>query len=324
MNQETNNRKDDMKLLLLKQPYLITMARHDFNVHESRVFLKVIECLQPRMIHDKAPHEISEDDLGNLEVKIPVKEIIKSSNYDEIRTALKKLTKKEIVVEERDENGNIVSELFTNLLMAGGLKHRTSFCELLIHKKVVPHLIGLNNNYTRFSAKPAFDCSSPNTMKLYLMCSHFRDIKQIDVRLESFKNWLRIEKKYSRIFDIRKRVIDPAIKELKKKADVWFEISKNIKEGRKVVGWKFNIYNKDKVSKKLPASEISNFEAIEKRMIDSFHLSAKQAKKVAKSVEKQALNKTLHAIQLQKINGKIQNLGGYTRKVLNEKFNLNI
>ena len=324
------SKDDDMKVLL-KQPYFVTMAKHDFNVHESRVFLKVIKSLQPKMVYDKSPFEIKKDELGHLEIKVQAKDLVKSGNYDDVRRALKHLTKKEIVVEERNEKGEVTSELFTNLLMAGELEYRSSICNLLVHKKIVPHLIGLNKNYTQYLYQPAFNSSSPNTMKLYMMCAHFREKKQINVNLDTLKDLLRIDNKYNRVYDIKKWILSPAMRELKAKADVWFDIAERIKDGRRMIGWKFNIYTKKEPDKKLPKPTKANAEApakklsaTEKRLQEQFHLSPKQSAKVTKAVKKDDLAKAMYDMKLVIMNDKVMNIGGYAATFLSKRFDIKL
>ena len=56
------------------------------------------------------------------------------------------------------------------------------------------------------------------------------------------RKWLQIEEKYKTPSKIKESILDSAMKELKKKADVWFDIANRITKGCRFWGWEFNIY----------------------------------------------------------------------------------
>lgn len=112
------------------------------------------------------------------------------------------------------------------------------------------------DNYTKIAILPIFKTSSKHTANIYKYISHFRDMKVVYCKLDSFKKFMNIENRYKTVSDIKRRVISPAIKELKEKADVWFDIAERVMDGRKFVGWKFNIYTKEpKKTKKAAKKE---------------------------------------------------------------------
>jgi plasmid replication initiation protein len=63
--------------------------------------------------------------------------------------------------------------------------------------------------------------------------------------VDSLKLRLQLSEKYKRAIFVKNFILNPAVDELKKKSDVWFEILDPIKEGRKVVGWEIKIHKKD-------------------------------------------------------------------------------
>ena len=157
-------------------------------------------------------------------------------------------------------------------------------------------------------------------MRIYQYISHFRDLKQINVHAQNIRDTLGISDKYKAIDDLKKWVVNPAMKELGGKADVWFDIAENIKEGRRVVGWKFNIYSKDGASKKTKkerlvrgTEEKEEKERMFKRLVEFYELGDAQAKKAIEKIPLKDLHKVLMPIQYMKLGGRIHSsTGAYT------------
>ena len=188
--------------------------------------------------------------------------------------------------------------------------------------------------YTKYSLDVAFKTSSPNTFKLYQYFSHFKDKQQIQCSVDTIKKWLLIENKYHHPSKIKEKILVPASKELKEKADVWFEVVEHIKKGRKMLGWKFKIYTKE------DEKEVKNNDLMDQysednknffdRLVTYFCLSEAQAGLVIAFCQqgeekKKSVAKVLYEIQLQNINKEIKHsIGGLTATKLKKSLGLSI
>jgi plasmid replication initiation protein len=120
--------------------------------------------------------------------------------------------------------------------------------EIQLDRDLAPEMLALANSYSQYLLDVAFNSSSIYVAKLYLFVRHWRDKTKKSVMISELKEWLGLEDKYEKSKDFRKRILDPAIKELKNRADVWFEIDKPIKLGKPIVGYIFRIYTKSNTS----------------------------------------------------------------------------
>lgn len=285
MKKECLSDEDTMQTLI-KQPYAITMANQTFNKHEQRIMLRVLEALQVTMNEyrhiDKqgnhlryyTPSEVRKTNLGDTIIRIAPKYLLPagSKNHEEVKKAVKSLTKKGIEIKNKNKDGKIISEVYTNVITVGKYENQTEFVELTIYKDFVPQLLALardflgkNNdktadNYTSYFLEPSFKFSSKYTMRMYQYASHHRDFagkKPVVVRLKSLREWLGIEEKYKEPYTIKQQILTPVIRELKDKADVWFEIIGRVMENRKMIAWKFSIYTKKQEKKFLAAKPIN-------------------------------------------------------------------
>ena len=62
----------------------------------------------------------------------------------------------------------------------------------------------------------------------------FAKIGKREITLEKFKQQLELENKYNRFFDIKRRIIEPAVQELRKKSNLIIEW-RPVRKGRAVV-----------------------------------------------------------------------------------------
>jgi len=115
---------------------------------------------------------------------------------------------------------------------------------LQLDNDLVPEMLALANNYSQYLLDVAFNSSSIYVAKLYLFLSHWKDKTKKSVMISELREWLVLGDKYEKSKDFRKRILDPAIKELKSRADVWFDIDRPIKLGKSIIGYVFKIYIK--------------------------------------------------------------------------------
>jgi len=336
--------KDTMKKFLQKQPYRITIARHKLGIHQCRIMVRVVEQLQPYMHMEEIDHTSEVEDVW---VTIKVSELVLQGNYKPLQEALNSLkSKKECVMHFIEEKATIL-EIGTNLIQAYKYEHGAEEVKVQISGHLLPQMVSLARGYTKYSVDVAFQTSSPNVFKLYQFIAHFRDKKQIELKVKTLREWLRIETKYDKPAEIVRRILNPAMQELKEKADVWFEIAQRVTEGRRMIGWKFNIYTKPGMRKIKPpvASVLSEEKTVPKApsyapvingssspsttktpltetLSKDFQLSEWQAKKIVNKVPEKEIHRTLYDIRLASQDKRIKSLGGYTAQVFDQKFNL--
>jgi len=314
---------------LIRQSWATTIARHRLSTAEHRIMTRILERLQPEMSIKLNIDEIKSEE--NRVLKFLAKSLMPegSTHHAELRRALQGLTKKDISFKKKLIKGSVY--IYTHLIQEVRYETYSEFVEIEISKSIMPCFLALAHGYTKYNSEISFNASSSNIMKIYQYISHFREKKQIQINIDKFKDMLGLGGKYPEPRHFKQWVLTPAIKELKKVADVWFSIADVVKEGRKVVGWKLNIHKK-RVAKKLPiAIPTEKDTQLKLKLIDDFHLGVNQAQKVVdwskESDNLKLLQRELYDLHILKINGKIGrlgSLGAYVVKTLNEKFGLKL
>ena len=233
--------------IMLRQPYAITLSQHTLNKHEMRVMLRIVEALQPDIRYNRSAKEVGQTIFGNKLLQLRTKDLlpIGSKNHACIHSAIRSLRQKDIKIEvTHPKKGTYTSH--TGLILKGNYFHNNEFIEIELCKDLLPCFLGLAKNYSKYLLEVAFNSSSPNVMKLYQYVSHHYWNKQLsrDLTIEEIREWLQLGDKYKQSSNLRLRVLKPAIKELKEKADVYFKIVKAIPQGKQIIGWKIKIFKK--------------------------------------------------------------------------------
>jgi len=111
--------------------------------------------------------------------------------------------------------------------------------ELAFWHEVVPHLVMLREKFTTYRLSQAAGLRSLYSWRMLELLMQFKSTGLLRIPIEQF--WDAVEAPAScrkDFFNLRNRVIDPAVKELKEKDGLKIEWDR-VKEGRKVVGLEF-------------------------------------------------------------------------------------
>ena len=317
-----NENKDTMKQFLQKQPHRLTIAKHKLGIHQMRVMAHLVNKLQPFMSMQVDYNKLMDD----VWVDISVGELTKGGNVKPLRVALDDLMKKIVRIMHYLPDEAAFLEIGTTIIKEYKYKHGDEFVRIQISGSLLPQIIDLARGYTKYSLDVAFQTSSPNVFKLYQYFSHFRDKKQIQCNVDTLRQWLQLEDKYELPSNIKQQILVPAMRELKEKADVWFDIAERVTEGRRMKGWKFNIYTKKGLKTTAKKVEKIGAESDINTLTDMYKLGQGQAKILLEKVSDfPALRKELYKnIYLPYCDKKIHNIGAYTVKFIKEKYGVTL
>jgi len=100
-------------------------------------------------------------------------------------------------------------------------------------KEIIPYLQQLKTQFTKYILGDISNLKSIYSIRLFEMLMQFQNTTIIVISLEKFKERLGIHDKYSDYKNLRKRVIERAVKELNQKSH--FNIAfKSVREGRAI------------------------------------------------------------------------------------------
>jgi len=260
----------EKKSSIIRQPYGLTLAKHRLNTHEMRVMFRIIQALQPDLVYGGHRDEVGQTIFGNKIVHIKTRDLLPdgSRNHLLVKRALESIKNKNITIRGEDAKKGAYT-LYTSYILKGKYYDNNEFVEIEIDKEILPCFLSLAKNYSKYLLEVVFNSSSPNVMKLYQFISHWKDKSTIQVDADTLRDWLQLGGKYSHSKDLRTCVLEPASKELKEKADVYFEIKEPTKLGRRIIGWTLQIFKKAITEKEIARAKTISHN-IRKHLIEQF------------------------------------------------------
>ena len=117
-----------------------------------------------------------------------------------------------------------------------------------LNKDLAPYITHLRREFLNMDIKSLMLFKSTYAMRIYELCLQRIKIKNVRFRLEEFRACVGATKKsYDELTPLRKRVIEPALKEINRKTPYQISV-KYEKSGKKVIGLEFLISLKEDVA----------------------------------------------------------------------------
>lgn len=165
------------------------------------------------------------------------------SAYTQVQQAIVKVARRDMVL--RDDEKMFVAVPF--------LTKRTYFKQegrfrIEFHDELMPYIAELHGKYTEYQLVNIGAFTSTHSIRLYELCSQYRDTGWRQTSVTELKDWLQVSDKYPLYADFRKRVIEPAIAEINAKSDLLVDVEP-IKRGRTITALKFSIQVKKNTTK---------------------------------------------------------------------------
>ena len=216
-----------------------------------------------------------------------------------------------------------------NFLHSSEYVRKNAALKMELSKQIFAYVVDLKSKFTLFSLSVALSLRSKYSKRLYEMFSQYSDTGVFKISVSELKNRLHLiniktgEEQYARFTWFKKNVLDIAHEEINGNSDIKFTYTA-VKQGRSYKYLLFDIV-KLKLDEKLPDNKDSNRDKLVKdRLINKFKLSKWQVSRIVNGVDIKEIGKTTYAIDLEILSGKVRNVGGYTAKVFDQKYNLGL
>lgn len=224
------NNKDRRKLKVFKSNNLIE-ARYKLSLNEQKLILLLASTIKP-------------DDEDFKPIKFRISELHKYLGFEDDTnyTYLRKLTEKLIsrVLKIWDLEHKTLLQI--SWLSSAKYHFKEGTVELCFDPQLKPFLLKLKEKFTVYSLQIAVKFDSAYSIRIYELLKQYEKIGERAIPVKELRELLGIKKEeYKRYNDFKKRVILKAYKELKEKADIYFEFEEK-KRGRKIEEIVFHIY----------------------------------------------------------------------------------
>lgn len=281
------------------QDNAITTAKYEFSEAEKDIMYMLLGQIKkndaPGQMYYISAKEMQEKTGGKV-------------RYEILRDATKSIMSK--VFEIVKENGNLLQvHLFSSAEYIKG----AGMIEVGISPKIHPYLFDLKSNFTTFQLDMALSMKGKYSKRLYEMLSqHKRKGKVVtwEITVDDLRTRLNLVNTYNYgMFE--SRVLNAPIKEINAFTDLEVSYRKR-KKGRSYHWIEFDI-------KYTPHQMKIDFQdedsALMGKLVNEFKLRRDQALKVVEVFSSKEIHQKLYDIRTQSMNGKVENIGGYTAKI---------
>lgn len=162
--------------------------------------------------------------------------------YTQVQNAIRKISRRWMTL--RDDEYMLDEVVFVT--------DRTYFknegrFRIMFHERLMPYIAELHNRFTKYKLANIGTLSSTHSIRLYELCSQYRDKGWRQTTVDDLKEWLQITDKYPRYNSFNQRVLTPAVDEINEKTDLLVSVEP-VRKGRAVTALKFIISVKDQHS----------------------------------------------------------------------------
>jgi plasmid replication initiation protein len=198
----------------------LVIAAYKLTLNEQRLLLAAISQIDPRKPMPR-PISITANEFAE-QYQIPVKQA-----YEALKEASNALYERDI----KTFDGRFKSRFRwvdrVDYLEGGGET------KLFFTIHVQPYLVHLNKRFTTYELKRVADLSSTHSIRLFEMLQQFRSTGFYTVSVDEFRELLELGPSYERYSNLKGKVIDPAIKELREKSGLDISL-KTERKGRAI------------------------------------------------------------------------------------------
>lgn len=243
------------------------------------------------------------DELRDKEITIFADEyanyfnISKDKAYETLKIGILKLVKRQWTLKFLNDKSQIVYE-YHNFLQMGGYIDGAGAVKLIFSNAMLPMLVELSKNFTTYHLDKVATLSSQYAIRFYEFFMQFmkNENSWLDITLEElrFRFGLK-ENEYKTMSNFKQFVLDYSVKEINKKTDIKVSYTQK-KQGRKIVGFRFDFEYKDKkkileeIECKEDKSFIENVEEYDEKEMEKTEIIEKEVQSEIKLLTSKQAN----------------------------------
>ena len=234
----------NQKLIVCKANEVIE-AGYRLSLNEQRVVLACIgqvNSMEELLKTDE--FELSAKDFAKLYG------ISEDRAYSELQEVAKNLYQRSLTIHNPDPKRPKLKKIETRWISSIGYLPEDGKIILCFAQKLLPYLSQLKGTFTRYKLEHIGNMSSMYSIRLYELLAQWQSVGKREVEIDWLKTQFQLDESYDRMFDLKKRVLDPAVKDINENSNfnvMW----EQRKTGRRVTHLIFTF-----AEKKVPKLEI--------------------------------------------------------------------
>lgn len=259
-----------MRDLVVKDNALINASYNLDLVEQRLILLAIIEARQSgKGINANDPLTVhAESYINHFKVH-------RNTAYQALKDACNDLFARQFSYQELSDKGNIINKK-SRWVSEIGYIDQEAVVQLIFAPAIVPFITRLEQCFTQYEIQQISELSTGYAIRLYELLIAWRTTGKTPlIELMDFRQKMGVlDNKYTAMCDLKKRVLDPAIKQVNEFTDINVKCQQH-KKGRAIVGFSFTFKQKQnsvqqisKPSKDLDTVEM--FHKLTEKQLDMF------------------------------------------------------
>jgi len=228
-----------MKELVVKDNALINASYNLDLVEQRLILLAIVEARESgRGINANDPLFIhAESYINHFGVH-------RNTAYQALKDACKDLFARQFSYQELSPKGKVINQMSRWVSQIGYMDDGATV-NLIFAPAIIPFITRLEEQFTSYELKQISGLTTAYAVRLYELLIAWRSTGKTPViELSDFRQKLGVlETEYSRMHDFKKRVLDPAIKNVNEHTDITIKVEQH-KTGRSITGFSFKFKQK--------------------------------------------------------------------------------
>ncbi|WP_246296940.1 RepB family plasmid replication initiator protein [Allochromatium humboldtianum] len=229
-----------LKPIYVTKSNSLVEACYSLTLAELRILLATIAQIDSRPgappITADTPFSLHANDLA------PLFQVETKQAYELLRDGVARLSERWVHIDARSSEYK-KSYIKTRWVSAILYVDEAGYLDLYFSPKVLPFLTSLAREFTRYQIKHVAPMSSVYAIRLYELLKQWVTIGERQLDIAEIKAMLMIEDAYPSVFELKRRVITPAVQQINKHSDLKVTLDQR-KRGRAITALIFKIESK--------------------------------------------------------------------------------
>ena len=231
------------KLKIHKHNDLVKARYGALTLPEQLLLLSVIGKVDPRELTAETGVELTVSAFKDLT------DANGESSYDELKKAVKRLYNRSVMILNPDPEDPSLTETETRWVSSINYYKNEGRVRVFFAPKILPYLSNLQSNYTAYFLKHVAKFRSSYSIRLYEMLIQWKSVGSTEIEVDELRQLWVLENKYPAMCDLKKRVIEPALRDINEYSNLWVKVGQR-KRGRRVHSLQFRFGLKKQQEKK--------------------------------------------------------------------------
>lgn len=227
-------------------------ASYRLSLYEQRIILACIaQVRRDALLTDQHLYIVSAQQIADMSG------VCVKRSYQHIKAAAERLFDRRITLHDAPNGAGKAKVRLTRWVQEVVYQESQGTVALRFSQPMVPYLSQLTEQFTRYALLDVSRMSSSHAIRLYELFSQWQKVGRREVELDWLRQILQLEGRYENIRDLKRRVIEPAVKQINEHSPLWVKWSQR-KTGRRVTHLIFNFGEKPRAKAKAKTRRASS------------------------------------------------------------------